>query len=109
LNLKRKKKVELDPRKMLQIMEHQVKNSESKLKILETEKGELERQINRLAVQPNRREILESNIRKLNDEIHTMQVDKNKFEITCKTYKVVEFSKEDLDQEKKIVEKENEI
>mgnify|MGYP000379975110 CR=1 FL=1 len=75
MNLKRKKKVELDPRKMLQIMEHQVKNSESKLKILETEKGELERQINRLAVQPNRREILESNIRKLNDEIHTMQVD----------------------------------
>ena len=90
-------------------MEHQVKNSESKLKILETEKGELERQINRLAVKPNRREILESNIRKLNDEIHTMQVDKNKFEITCKTYKVVEFSKEDLDKEKKIVEKENEI
>lgn len=42
-------------------------------------------------MQPNRREILEANIRRLVSDTRIMEVDKHKFELIEKSYKRIEY------------------
>ena len=70
-------------------------------------KNEIHKQLYRLASQPNRREILEANIRRLCNEIRMMEVDQNKMNIIERQYKRVEYLQSDIDMEKKIISMEN--
>lgn len=69
--------------------------------------NEIKRQLQRLELQPNRREILEANIRRLINDIRVMEVDKKKFEITEKSFKRIEYLQSDIDLERKIISLEN--
>lgn len=69
--------------------------------------NEIKRQLHRLEQNPNMREILEANIRRLISDIRVMEVDKKKFEIIEKSYKRIEYLQSDIDLERKIINLEN--
>lgn len=90
-----------------EILTSQLANAKQTLESLEQTKVELQRKLAKMEVQPNRREILEANIRRLVREIRLMEVDKNKFEIIEKQYKKVTYLQSDIDTEKRIISMEN--
>lgn len=68
---------------------------------------ELQSKIKRITEVPNLQEMLELGLQKLDEEIHQMQVDKNKLQITEKSYKRQEFLRSNEEYEKRIIALEN--